>query len=171
MYTGEICSPYEILGVPQFASVADIRSAFKRLALITHPDKQVSYAPHTTPRAVSRCIHPFHMVKEACELLLDPLRRARYDEQKNQMYVRSAGAVGEIYDIQDFQLVDEKTVPRTEGNEGDGVTVRIFELECRCGGLFQIFLTGGGGGSCDIDLLCECDSCSLIVAVKGKMSQ
>lgn len=61
---------YIILGVPLDAAPDQIRSAFRRLALRYHPDRQRETGPG-----------PFQEVSEAYEVLSDPVRRARYDRR------------------------------------------------------------------------------------------
>jgi curved DNA-binding protein CbpA len=63
------CDPYKVLGVDASASVADITRAFRRRALVEHPDRGGD------PEA-------FLLLNEAREVLLDPVRRAEYDRVK-----------------------------------------------------------------------------------------
>lgn len=63
---------YHILGLPQTANAAQIRSAFKRLAMQYHPDKN----PHNP---VAEEI--FKQINEAYHILSDPLKKARYDSR------------------------------------------------------------------------------------------
>lgn len=60
---------YKVLGVSESASQAEIKRAFRRLALKYHPDRNPS------PEAEER----FKEVVEAYQVLVDPERRARYD--------------------------------------------------------------------------------------------
>ena len=60
-------TPYEILGVPVDATVAEIRAAYRRLAKTLHPD-------------VGGGQEEFSAVKDAHDVLTDPERRRRYDE-------------------------------------------------------------------------------------------
>lgn len=63
---------YGILGVPEGASFEEIRSAFRRLALRYHPDKNPN-----DPTALEK----FRLITEAYSVLSDPARRAEYDRK------------------------------------------------------------------------------------------
>ncbi len=65
--------PYSVLGVPQNASVEDIKKAFRRIARTSHPD-----VAGDDPTAVAR----FGEARRAYELLMDPVHRARVDGRK-----------------------------------------------------------------------------------------
>jgi molecular chaperone DnaJ len=62
---------YEILGVAKNASEADLKKAFRRLAMKYHPDRNPG-----DKEAEDR----FKEAKEAYEILTDPQRRAAYDQ-------------------------------------------------------------------------------------------
>jgi DnaJ domain len=64
---------YDVLGVPPAASEAEIRRAFHALAKRYHPDINPG-----SPDAARRFVE----VGDAAETLLDPRRRARYDESR-----------------------------------------------------------------------------------------
>lgn len=64
---------YDVLGVPPAASEAEIRRAFHALAKMYHPDINPG-----SPDAARRFVE----VGDAAETLLDPRRRARYDESR-----------------------------------------------------------------------------------------
>uniref|UniRef100_A0A060SXL0 ARAD1A13794p n=1 Tax=Blastobotrys adeninivorans TaxID=409370 RepID=A0A060SXL0_BLAAD len=63
---------YEVLGVERTASTAEIRKAYRKLALQHHPDKA---APEDREEAEAR----FNDVREAYEVLCDEEQRKRYD--------------------------------------------------------------------------------------------
>ena len=62
---------YEVLGVPRDAGEADLKRAYRRLALENHPDKKPGDA-----EAEER----FKEASEAYEVLSERDRRARYDQ-------------------------------------------------------------------------------------------
>ncbi len=64
---------YKILGISPDASVEDIKKAYRKLALETHPDRNPN-----NPRAEER----FKQVSEAYGVLIDPKKRAQYDDYR-----------------------------------------------------------------------------------------
>ena len=82
-------SLYEALGVPRDASAAEIRRAYRKHALLNHPDKNPGDAA-----AASR----FLRVAMAFEVLGDKNRRERYDEGE--------GDDEAIFEGRDFSAAD-----------------------------------------------------------------
>ncbi len=64
---------YKILGVPESASEADIKSAYKKLAKKYHPDKNQGNKAHD---------EKFKEMSEAYNLLSDPKKRKEYDAMR-----------------------------------------------------------------------------------------
>lgn len=64
---------YQTLGVPAEASTEEIKKAYRKLALETHPDRNPN-----DPRAEER----FKRVSEAYGVLIDPHKRAQYDQYR-----------------------------------------------------------------------------------------
>lgn len=61
--------PYQVLALRRDASDEDITRRFRRLAMETHPDRNLGR--NTTPQ--------FLEVREAYDTLIDPIRRAEYE--------------------------------------------------------------------------------------------
>jgi molecular chaperone DnaJ/curved DNA-binding protein len=81
-YPDEDC--YGVLGVEPTASVAEIRRAWRRLALRWHPD-----------RAGSRATKFFQKLSAAYEVLSDPLARAAYDRRRGTSAPARAAAAAQ----------------------------------------------------------------------------
>ncbi|PPQ90768.1 hypothetical protein CVT25_010157 [Psilocybe cyanescens] len=67
---------YEELGLPKDALPDQIRKAYKKRALQTHPDR---LPPNATPADKSASEEKFRRVNNAYEVLSDPQKRAEYD--------------------------------------------------------------------------------------------
>lgn len=63
---------YELLGISSQGSPDDVRAAYRRMALMYHPDV-------SPPGAAAENTRRFIQVQEAYETLSDPSRRASYD--------------------------------------------------------------------------------------------
>src|SRR2546429_9308472 len=62
---------YKVLDVPKTATEAEIKKAYRRLAMKFHPDRN----PNDKESE-----ELFKEAKEACEVLTDPHKRAAYDQ-------------------------------------------------------------------------------------------
>lgn len=81
---------YEILEVETTASVEEIRSAYRKLALKWHPDKiQQSGA---SPEACQEATIQFQEIGRAYEVLADPAERSWYDSHRSQILSSSSSS-------------------------------------------------------------------------------
>src|SRR5258707_6520502 len=79
---------YKVLDVPKTATEAEIKKAYRRLAMKYHPDRN----PDDRDAEES-----FKEAKEACEVLTDPHKRAAYDQYGHagvEASARGGGARG-----------------------------------------------------------------------------
>ncbi|OGG11618.1 hypothetical protein A2Z00_00965 [Candidatus Gottesmanbacteria bacterium RBG_13_45_10] len=75
---------YEVLGVPKTATVADIKRAYRKLALEWHPDRNKSSNAH----------EKFKEINEAYEVLSDAKKRETYDQFGHAAFEHGAGGFG-----------------------------------------------------------------------------
>ncbi|XP_018802191.1 PREDICTED: dnaJ homolog subfamily C member 21 [Bactrocera latifrons] len=68
---------YEELGVARDATDGDIKSAYRKLALRWHPDKNLN--------ALDEAKERFQLIQQAYEVLSDPQERAWYDNHRDQI--------------------------------------------------------------------------------------
>jgi molecular chaperone DnaJ len=76
---------YEVLGVARGASEAEMKSAFRKLAMQHHPDKNPGDAQAELK---------FKELNEAYQILSDPDRRAQYDRFGHQAFQNGGGGGG-----------------------------------------------------------------------------
>lgn len=76
---------YDILGVTREASEADLKSAFRKLAMKHHPDRNPGD---------DKAEHLFKEINEAYEVLRDPDKRAAYDRYGHAAFAQGAGGPG-----------------------------------------------------------------------------
>lgn len=83
---------YKILGIDKNASADEIKQAYRKLAMKYHPDKN---------NGNKELEEKFKEVNEANEILSDPQKRAKYDNQSNPNF-QHPGAQSGGFDINDL---------------------------------------------------------------------
>ncbi|KAH8554593.1 DnaJ domain-containing protein [Umbelopsis sp. PMI_123] len=71
---------YLILEIPETATTEDIREAYKKQALLTHPDRLPENASAQQRRAATE---RFQLIADAYHVLVDRTRRRQYDEARS----------------------------------------------------------------------------------------
>lgn len=77
---------YETLGIPRFSPIADVKRAFKQLAMRYHPDRNPD-----SPEAEER----FKLLGQAYEVLSDPAAKELYDQKLRNILLYWAQAMRE----------------------------------------------------------------------------
>lgn len=95
---------YEILGVPKGADDVAVKTAYRKLSLIVHPDKVDS--PHDEAKRAAQTV--FAKLAMAKEILCDSVKRKQYDER---------GHVGGTVEAAVKPKAFEFTVNRTGGGD------------------------------------------------------
>ncbi len=123
---------YKVLGVERNASKDEIKRAFRKLALKTHPDRNPGNA---------KSEEQFKEINEAYQVLSDPEKRSRYD-QLGESYSQwqQGGAPAEGFNWEDW------FTPSQSGN----VRVNVGGLEDILGGDFSEFFRRIFGGVPDM---------------------
>ena len=113
---------YDVLGVPRDCSEADVKKAYRKLAMECHPDRN-----NGDKAAEER----FKLVTEAYEVLRDPQKRAAYDRYGHDVPRGGGGGFSSMH----FDLSEALMVFMRDFGIGGGGGGSAFES-----------LFGGGGG-------------------------
>jgi molecular chaperone DnaJ len=117
---------YEILGVPRNAAAAELKAAYRKLAMQTHPDRNPG-----DKAAEQR----FKEISEAYEVLKDEQKRAAYDQFGHAAFEGVTGAggrgnfdFGSFADVFDDLFGDFMGGGRRRGSQSRGADLR-YNLE------------------------------------------
>ena len=80
---------YNVLQVPKGASEAEIKKSYRKLAMKWHPDKN--------PDKVEEASKHFQEIGEAYDVLIDPQKRAVYDQYGYEGLRDGAGDQGNLF--------------------------------------------------------------------------
>lgn len=123
---------YQTLSLPQNASFAQIKAAYHRTLLQSHPDKN-SNQHSSQPIDIA-------LIKEAYATLSNPQLRAKYDTQRS--YSAALPRPAQVVSLEHFK--EELEVED------------VWRYACRCGGFYRITATLMEQG----EHLIACNSCS-----------
>jgi curved DNA-binding protein len=93
-------SHYDVLGVESTATPQEIKKAFRQIARECHPD-----VAGEDPKSAER----FKSARDAYEVLIDPVRRARYDRRGQRRRAPTGGSFFDAF----YQRTAEPTAKRT----------------------------------------------------------
>ncbi|MGF1562809.1 MAG: molecular chaperone DnaJ [Geminicoccaceae bacterium] len=113
---------YEILEVSRSADEAELKKAYRKLAMAYHPDRNPGD---------SEAEHRFKEINEAYEILKDPQRRAAYDQYGHAAFEQGAGGprpggfdFGSFADVFDDLFGDFAGGGRRRSSSGRGADLR-----------------------------------------------
>ena len=105
---------YQLLSISKDDSMAQIKSAYHRTLLQSHPDKIKSSSESID----------IALIKEAYSTLSNPQLRAEYDAQRS--YSATPSRPAQVVSLEDFEEVEEE---------------ESWRYACRCGGSYLITST------------------------------
>uniref|UniRef100_A0A8D8UDQ7 DnaJ homolog subfamily C member 7 n=1 Tax=Cacopsylla melanoneura TaxID=428564 RepID=A0A8D8UDQ7_9HEMI len=117
----EVKDYYKILGVTKNASSDDIKKAYRKRALVHHPDRHTN-ATHAEKQEQEKL---FKEVGEAYGILSDPTKRSRYDRGEDVMEEGGMGghAGANLFEQHLFQTYFDPT----GGRGGSGVRFQYYQ--------------------------------------------
>lgn len=142
---------YHVLGIPSTASTGDVKDAYRRCLLATHPDKVGDNSASST--LIAR-------IQEAYTALCDPVRRAEYDAMlansvKQQGFILTGDGL-DTYTLDSFEeseYVWRRHCPRCQSRHSIELSEQALE---------QHGTPDGCGG---YEVIVQCSSCSLWIKV------
>lgn len=133
---------YQLLSVSKDASLAEIKSAYHRALLKSHPDKRSA--------SNSDNYVDIALIKEAYTTLSNEEDRAAYNARLTQnIYTSASPRPAQVISLEEFD--DESLGIAEEDSEGGP-----WRYSCRCGGSYLITTTSMEKG----EHLIACSSCS-----------
>ena len=139
------CTPdyYAILSLSPDATAADIKAAYHRLLLASHPDKHVS-SPSFDAIDIG-------LLKEAFNTLHDPELRKMYDALRNNDGKKLGPRPAQVISLEEFDEESDST----------------WTYPCRCGGTYVVTEEMLDSG----EHLVGCASCSEVVWVGYELAE
>jgi molecular chaperone DnaJ len=150
---------YKVLDVTRDASEADIKKAYRRLAMKLHPDRNAGG---------SETEEQFKEAKEAYEVLSDPARRATYDQHGHEGLEAQRGGAG-FHGGEGFGDIFGDVFGDIFGGRRGGGRSQVFRgADLR----YELQLTlsqavFGTATEIEVPKLAECDTCHGTGAAKG----
>ena len=114
--------PYSILGVEKTASDEQIKTAFRKLAMEYHPDRNPD-----NPQAVEQ----FQKISAAYETLKDPAKRAAFDHPQNDFHFRSGNPFDFNFGFGQGGPINMDDLFRNFMNQQSRPQNRSFNIQCQ----------------------------------------
>jgi curved DNA-binding protein CbpA len=115
---------YRILEIPEGADLAEIKRAYRRLAMLLHPDQ--SRYPDS---------ERFRRLQEAYDVLSDPQRREAYDRNRKASVAVAVNRRSPILEVRSRPVGIVREVARQSRSDQGAVRVRVH---CRFRGPYSI---------------------------------
>ena len=135
---------YEIISLPKDASLAQIKNAYHRALLQSHPDKRKS----DNPKAANE--PDISLIKEAYRVLSHEELRTEYDAQLAETASIAGPRPAQVISLEDFEEDRDSAIAAEDAEDGP------WRSQCRCGGWYRISVALMERG----EHLIGCSSCS-----------
>jgi curved DNA-binding protein len=129
---------YQVLGVTKTATEAEIKRAYRKLAMKYHPDRNPGSKPSE---------EKFKEINEAYQVLSDATKRARYDQLGDSYSSWQQNANASNFNWGDWFARQPQGAPPTGNANRGGVHVNVEELNSAFGGSFSEFFNSIFGGA------------------------
>lgn len=152
-----MASHYETLEVSSCATLADIRRAYHRLAIVHHPDKSGDDATSSTAAADA-----FQAIQRAWEVLKDDASRGAYDRQLASARARQQVSVSDDVQLEDCYC---EALPAGEDGVEDNYE---YNYPCRCSALYVFYekdIEHSVAQNGAMQMVVGCSGCSLNIRV------
>ena len=107
-------NPYIALGVPKDASLAVIKSSYRKLALDYHPDR---IKDDSDEARIAKAAQRFWEIQKAYEILCDDNSRSRYDESVKLAGLRAKPRHGRTVQVRGVSTASLEQAPKPIYNE------------------------------------------------------
>jgi len=158
---------YAVLGVPRTATPAEIRAAYRALALRYHPDRNIDTSDTvntTAGESRQTLIDKFDAIQRAADTLLDEALRKDYDQKLEAQEAKLAQVHSEI-NVEELLECEEhvangsqeQSAPDDDEDSAGASLCGVYQ--CRCGSAMHVPLAEFQSKD---SLVIECDACSTI---------
>jgi anion-transporting ArsA/GET3 family ATPase len=138
---------YVILGVPRDATEAQIKAAYKKLALKFHPDKvrarlqaqKPPLSPEAIQEAVGKAEEEFKQISNANDILKDPAKRHHYDQELQRQQKPTGRSITEA-ELKGVRSFLNEIVKIHKNSDFSGAFLAVFMLRQNIAGAYAKFI-------------------------------